>query len=84
MTRPAAGAVRRSPARAGAAVLALATVVSGSACSYRERVCREEDYPVRSIEYPDAGACARDGEPPPPGYETYPAGETPTYVDEQY
>ncbi len=66
-----------------AVVWAPAAVTAGSACSYRERVCSEGEYPVRCIEARDTGRPGvPDGEPPPPGYETSPAGETPTYVDQ--
>ncbi len=54
-----------------------------SGCSLRERVCSKGEHPVKSIVAPDTGrACVRDGEPPPKGYEEYPPGQAPTYLDE--
>jgi hypothetical protein len=56
-----------------------------SACRFRERVCSVGEYPARSIAYPKTGGvCVRNGQRPPAGYETYPAGKTPTYVDQQH
>ena len=56
-----------------------------SGCSYRERVCSSGEHPVRTVDPSDAGlACAPDGEEPPTGYERFPAGEVPAYVDDVY
>ena len=72
-----------SPRAASGAVLAVllaAAPISGCA---RERICSEGEYPVRSIRFPETGrACVEEGEPPPKGYETFPPGEVPEYVDE--
>jgi hypothetical protein len=55
-----------------------------TACHYRERVCFVGQYPARSIAYPKTGkVCVKNGHRPPAGYETYPAGKTPTYVDQE-
>ena len=65
----------------GVALVAL--VVTGlTAAGCQERVCRRGEHAVRSIEAPETGrTCVRDGDPPPTGYEEYPPGEAPTYVD---
>jgi len=65
----------------GVAMVAL--VVTGlTAAGCQERVCRRGEHAVRSIQAPDTGrTCVRDGDPPPAGYEEYPPGEAPTYVD---
>ena len=66
-------------------LLIVATALSTSGCSSRERVCSSGEYPVRTVDASDAGlACAPDGEEPPPGYERFPAGEVPEYVDDVY
>lgn len=65
---------------AAAAVLAVAAVGLTGGC--KERVCRGGEHAVRSIEAPDTGrTCVPDGDPPPPGYEEYPPGQVPVYVD---
>ena len=67
-------------------VLLLVTAVLGTGgCSSRERVCSSGEYPVRTVDPSDGGlACAPDGEEPPAGYERFPAGEEPEYVDDLY
>lgn len=67
-----------------AATLVLAVVPFGlTGCMGRERVCNEGEYPV--VEHSGQGkTCVKDGETPPPGYREYPAGNTPTYLDEDY
>ena len=58
-------------------VLGLGLALTATGC---ERACGGDDYPVRN----DAGgsACVPAGEEPPPGFERYPPGQTPTYADE--
>lgn len=66
----------------GVAVGAVALAVLGLTTACQERVCRRGEHAVRSVEAPDTGrACVRDGERPPAGYEEYPPGEAPVYVD---
>jgi hypothetical protein len=64
----------------GMALLGLSLALTTTGC--RERVCSEGEYPVVS----DAGAeaCVPHGERVPEFYDEYPAGQTPTYVDEIY
>ena len=57
----------------------------GGACSlvFRERMCSPGERAVRAIEAPDTGrTCVKKGQPPPPGYEEFPPGQRPTYVDQ--
>ena len=62
--------------------IALALILSGCPLG-RERICRRGEHVVRSIDAPDTGRiCVRDGQPPPKGYEEYPPGKVPTYLDE--
>ena len=64
---------------AAAAALAM-TGLTAAGC--QERVCRQGEHAVRSVEAPDTGrTCVKDGEAPPPGYEEFPPGEAPVYVD---
>ncbi|WP_218122294.1 SCO0607 family lipoprotein [Blastococcus aurantiacus] len=66
-------------------VLALAAALGASGCSPQERVCSSGEYPVRTVESTDGGmACVPDGEEPPAGYERFPAGEVPEFVDDVY
>ncbi len=61
------------------------TTLGTSGCTIRERVCGSDEYPVRTVDPTnDGSACAAEGEDPPAGYERYPAGEVPEYVDEMY
>jgi len=54
-------------------------------CRFRERVCHVGEYAARSIAYPRTGRlCVPTGQPPPAGYENFPAGSTPTYVDQDH
>ena len=71
---------RRLPGCSLAALLAL--VLTG--CWGPEKICSENEYPVRSIKHPEAGAgdCVRDGKPPPEGYETFPPGQEPDYYED--
>ncbi len=62
---------------------AVLTASSAGGCAWRERVCGADEYPVRTIATTDDGlACTPDGEEPPAGYERFPDGEVPEYVDE--
>ena len=71
-------------ARLGMAMSVALTVLAGSACG-RERICNEGEYPVKSIRFPDTGrTCVKDGDEPPKGYETYPPGEVPTFIGDEY
>ncbi len=65
--------------------LPLAGVVGAvAACGpFRERVCERSEYAVRAITAPDAGrTCVPNDQEPPPGYERFPAGEKPTYLED--
>jgi hypothetical protein len=74
--------------RARVTVVLLGAVLTASAvssCSWRERVCGADEYPVRTTTTTDDGlACTPDDEEPPDGYERFPAGEVPEYVDDLY
>lgn len=74
---------RTSPRHWGAAMALVAMLIAGlSGCNFfRERVCLEGQYPVRYKADPSVGRCYNDGETPSLVYETYPPGETPTYVE---
>ena len=62
--------------------MALAVMLTGCPLG-RERICSRGEHVVRSIEAPETGrTCVRNGQPPPKGYEEYPAGKVPTYIDE--
>lgn len=62
----------------------IALLIGLSDCSrVRGRICNTGEHVVNSIDAPRTGrACAQDGKPPPEGYEDYPAGKVPTYIDE--
>lgn len=62
--------------------IALAVVLTGCPIG-RETTCSRGEHVVRSIEAPETGrTCVRNGQTPPKGYEEYPAGNVPTYMDE--
>ena len=66
-------------------ILVAVLVWLGGTCSFafRERMCSPGERAVRAIEAPDTGrACVKRGQPPPPGYEEFPPGQRPTYVDQ--
>ena len=68
--------------RALVAALATLAVTGLTAAGCQERVCRKGEHAVRSTEAPETGrTCVKDGEAPPPGYEEFPPGQTPVYVD---
>ena len=79
--------MRRRTGRAGWLGMAMSvalTVLAGSGCG-RERICNEGEYPVKSIRFPATGrTCVKDGDVPPKGYETYPPGEVPTYIGDEF
>ena len=65
--------------------LLVGAALGASGCSLQERVCGSGEYPVRTVDPTDSGmACAPDGEEPPAGYERFPAGEVPEFVDDVY
>jgi len=54
-------------------------------CSYREKMCAQDEYVVYATEYPDSGRnCVQNGEEPPQGYQRYPEGRVPHLVEEDY
>ena len=66
---------------AGAMVSAL--LLWGCSPLGREGVCSKGEHVVKSIEATETGrTCVRDGQPPPKGYEEYPRGQAPTYLDQ--
>ena len=66
-------------------VLVVVTGLGASGCTIRERVCSSGEYPVRTVDAADGGmACTPDGEEPPAGYERFPAGQVPEFVDDVY
>jgi hypothetical protein len=67
-----------------AAFLAVGSVgLIGGCSAFRERVCERGEYAVRAIAAPKTGStCVPNGQVPPPGYERFPPGQTPTYLDE--
>jgi hypothetical protein len=66
-------------------VLVVGTGLGTSGCSLEERICSSGEYPVRTVDPTDGGmACAPDSEEPPAGYERFPAGEVPEFVDDVY
>src|SRR5205085_4210037 len=78
------GSARRA-SRLVVAVSAMAVGLTLPGCSPlgRERICSRGEHVVKSIEAPETGrTCVRNGNPPPSGYEEYPPGQVPTYLDE--
>jgi hypothetical protein len=68
--------------RLGVILSSAAVALLLSDCSIvRERICSPGEHVVRSVDSPGQ-TCVRDGDPPPKGYEEFPAGKVPTYVDE--
>ncbi|MFN8075158.1 MAG: lipoprotein [Kineosporiaceae bacterium] len=64
-------------------LLALLAVLTLSGC--RERMCEEGQYPARSTQFPETGrVCVPVGQEPPVGYERFPAGQEPTFVDQDH
>ena len=62
--------------------VAMALVLCGCPL-WRERVCSRGEHAVRAIDAPATGrTCVRDGQAPPSGYEEFPPGQTPKYVDQ--
>ena len=71
--------------RLAVAILVAVLVWLGGACSFvfRERMCSPGERAVRAIEVPDTGrTCVKNGQASPPGYEEFPPGQRPTYVDQ--
>ena len=60
------------------------TALTAGGCALHEHVCRAGEYPVRTSTTDDGLACTPDDEEPPAGYERFPAGEVPEYVDDLY
>jgi hypothetical protein len=72
----------RGPLTTIVSAMALAVMLTGCPLG-RERICSRGEHVVKSIEAPETGrTCVRNGQPPPKGYEEYPAGKVPTYMDE--
>jgi len=65
-----------------ASSLALGIVGLMAGCgTFKERVCARGQYAVRAIAAPETGrTCVPKGQEPPPGYERFPPGQTPTYL----
>ena len=59
-------------------IVLLAVLAASSLSSCADAVCGRGEHPVRWIEDHNGSVCVKDGEPPPPGYEEYPEGATPT------
>lgn len=57
-------------------VLTVFAALSLSSCA--DEVCARGEHPVRWIEDHDGSICVEDGQAPPPGYEEYPPGATPS------
>lgn len=73
---------RRAPAKALAMVLALAMTAVGCG-AFKERVCRRGQYAARAIAAPQTGrTCVPNDREPPTGYERFPPGQTPTYLED--
>lgn len=65
------------------AAAALSGTLTG--CSFSERVCFEDEYPVLFLESGQlvGGACVPQGQEPPPGYVRYPKDLEPTRLKDQ-
>ncbi len=51
--------------------------------TFNERVCEKGEYAVRATAAPETGrTCVPNGQEPPPGYERFPPGQTPTYPED--
>ncbi len=76
--------VKDDCARALAALLSAGIVGTVAACGpFKERVCERGEYAVRAIAAPDTGrTCVPHDQEPPPGYERFPPGQTPTYLED--
>lgn len=60
----------------------IATLTAGCG-EFRERVCERGEYAARAVAAPKSGrVCVPNGREPPPGYERFPAGQTPTYLED--
>ncbi len=78
------GRAKVDGARVLAALLATGIVGVVAACGpFKERVCEGGEYAARAIEAPDTGrTCVPNDQEPPPGYERFAPGQTPTYVED--
>ena len=65
-------------------VLLLATVAAVAGCSFKERICRSGEYPVKAVGSTTGRTCVRDGQDPPAGYVRYPAGKVPEHLDDEW
>jgi hypothetical protein len=76
--------VAQNRQRAVVLVIFAVLALMSSGCSLgRERICSRGEHVVKSVDAPRTGrTCVRNGDPPPPGYEEYPPGNVPTYLDE--
>lgn len=59
-------------------VLLLGTLPLAGCFSWEERTCSEGEYPVKPADGSPGGHCLPNGQPPGPGFTTYPPGQTPT------
>lgn len=68
------------------AIVTTMVLAMASGCNLaRERICDKGRHVVKSIQSPETGrTCVDDGKPPPEGYEEYPPGQVPAYIDEGY
>jgi hypothetical protein len=54
------------------------------ACSIRQAICRDGEYPVKAVGNTTGRTCVPDGRQPPAGYVRYPDGQVPKYVDDKW
>lgn len=63
--------------------LAMLVSVGLASCAWEEHMCSDGEYPAWRPDGP-GGACFRDGRDPKPGYVSYPEGDVPELVADDY
>jgi hypothetical protein len=57
---------------------------STAGCSFADRICGGDEYPVKAVGNTTGAACVPEGEEPPDGYVKYPEGKVPERVGDKW
>ena len=66
------------------AATAVTAIMLATGCSFQDRICGSDQYPVKAVGTTTGRTCVPNGQEPPAGYVRYPDGKVPEHVDDEW
>jgi hypothetical protein len=66
------------------ATIGAAAALMASGCSFADRICGSDQYPVKAVGNKTGRTCVPHDQQPPAGYVRYPRDKVPEHVDDEW